>query len=66
MRVYQTRNKKNVDVFLFSFHFVEDLAIVKSDFREQFDQQLKYRIVEFADITEEPQGLLRHRGHLQH
>jgi hypothetical protein len=63
----QARNKKDlVDVFLISLHFAEELATVKSDFGEQFDQQLKHLITEFADITEEPQGLPPHRGHLDH
>ena len=63
----QARNKKDpVDVFLISLHFADELATVKSDFGEQFDQQLKHLITEFADITEEPQGLPPHRGHLDH
>ena len=54
--VKQARNKKNPSVvFLISLHFAEDLASVKSDFGEHFDQQLKQLITEFADITEEPQ-----------
>jgi hypothetical protein len=45
--VKQTRNKKNPsDVFLISLHFAEDLASVKSDFGEEFDQQLKQLITE--------------------
>jgi hypothetical protein len=53
--VRQARNKKDpVDVFLISLHFVEELATVKSDFGEQFDQQRKHIITEFADDTEEP------------
>jgi hypothetical protein len=63
----QARNKKDpVDVFLISLHFAEELATVKSDFGEQFDRQLKHLITEFADVTEEPQGLPPHRGHLDH
>jgi len=50
--------------FLISLHFAENLASVKSDFGEQFDQHLKQPITEFANVTEEPQGLPRHRGHL--
>jgi hypothetical protein len=54
----QARSKKDpVNVFLISLHFVEELATVKSDFGKQFDQQLKHLITEFADVTEEPQGL---------
>jgi hypothetical protein len=65
--VKQARNKKDPsDVFLISLHFVEDLASVKSDFGDQFDQQLKQLITEFADVTEEPQGLPPHRGHVNH
>ncbi len=65
--VKQARNKKNpCDVFLISLHFTEDLATVQSDFGEQFDQQLKQLITEFADVTEEPQGLPPHREHLDH
>ena len=53
--VKQARNKKNPsDVFLISLHFAEDLASVKSDFGDQFDQQLRQLVTEIADITEEP------------
>jgi hypothetical protein len=59
------RNKKDpVDVFLISLHFAEELATIKSDFGEQFDQQLKDLITEFVDVKEGPQGLPPHRGHL--
>ena len=61
------RNKKDpVDVFRISLHFAEELANVKSDLGEQFDQQLKHLITEFAYVTEKPQGLPPHRGHLDH
>ncbi len=61
------RNKIDLeDVFLISLQFVEELTNVKSDFGEQFDQQLKHLIIEFADVTEEPQGLPPHRGHLDY
>ncbi len=60
--VRQARNKKDlVDVFLIFLHFGEELATVKRDFGEQFDQQLKHLITEFVDCTEEPQGLPPHR-----
>ena len=37
--VKQARNKNNPSgVFLISLHFAEDLASVKSDFGDQFDQ----------------------------
>jgi hypothetical protein len=63
--VKQARNKKNpTGVFLTSLHFAEELAIVKIDFGEQLDQQLRHLMTEFADITEKPQGLLPHQGHL--
>ena len=65
--VKQARNKKDPsDFFLISLHFAEDLVSVKSDFGDQFDQQLKQSITEFVDVTEEPQGLSPHRGHLDH
>jgi len=61
------RNKKDpMDVFLISLHFAEEIATVKSDFGEQFDQQLKHLITEIVDVTEEPRGLPPHRGHLDH
>ena len=63
----QASNKKNLSqVFLISLQFAEELASVKSEFREQIDQQLKQLITEFADITEESQGLPPHWGHLDH
>jgi hypothetical protein len=65
--VKQARNKKDPsDVFLISLHFAEDLASDNSDIGDQFDQQLKQLITELADVTEEPQGLSPHRGHLYH
>ena len=61
--VKQASNKKiTSDDFLISLRFVENLASVKSDFGEKFDQQLKQLITEFEDVTEEPQGLPPHRG----
>jgi len=55
--VLQTRNKKNASgAFHISLHFAEDLEIVKRDFGEQFDKQLKQLIItDFEDVTEEPQ-----------
>jgi ssRNA-specific RNase YbeY (16S rRNA maturation enzyme) len=66
--IKQSRNKKNpADVFLISLQFKEDLEKIKSDFGEQFDKQLKQLILtEFADVTEEPEGLPPHRGMLDH
>ncbi len=40
--------------------------MIKSDFGAEFDKQLKELITEFADVTEEPQGLPPHRGMLDH
>jgi len=54
------------DVFRISLHFAENLATIKRDFGEHLDKQLKQLITEFADVTEEPQGLSPHRGHLDH
>ena len=54
--VKHARNKQNPsDLFLISLHFDEDLVYVKSDFGEPFNQQLKQRIMESADVTEESQ-----------
>ena len=65
--VNQAINNKNPsDVFLISLHFAKDLASVKIDFGEQFDQQLKQLVTELADVTEEPQGLQSHWGYLDH
>ena len=61
--VKQSRNKKNpADIFLISLQFKEDLDKIKSDFGAEFDKQLKELITEFADVTEEPEGLPPHRG----
>jgi hypothetical protein len=65
--VKQTINKSDPsDVFLISLHFVEDLASVKSEFEDQFDQQLKQLIAEFAAVTKEPLGQPPHRRYLDH
>jgi len=65
--VKQARNKMNPrDIFLICLHFAEDLASVKRDFGEQFDQQLKQLITKCTYVTEEPQGRPPHRGHLDH
>ena len=65
--VKRARNKKNPSgVFLISLHFDENVVSVKSEFGEQFDQQLKQLITEFEDVTKEPQGLPPHRRHLDH
>ena len=61
------RKKKDLeDVFIISLHFDEELATVKTVLRERFDQQLKHLITEFADVTNEPQGLPPHRRHRDH
>ena len=63
--VKEGRNKKNPsDVFMISLQFKEDLDTIKSDFGAEFDKQLKELITEFADVTEEPEGLPPHRGML--
>ena len=45
---------------------MEELDTVKSDFGAAFDQQLRNLITEFADVTEDPQGLPPSRGDLDH
>jgi hypothetical protein len=65
--VKQAQNKKNpTDIFLICLHFAEELATIKRDFGEKLDQQLKYIIMKFVDISEEPQGSPLRRGHLDH
>ncbi len=49
-----------------SLYFAEELATGKRDFGEQFNQQLKHLITEFAYSTEELQKLPPQRGHLDH
>jgi hypothetical protein len=62
-----SRNKKNpAYVFLISLHLKKDLETIKSDFREQFDKQLKQLMTDFADVTEEPEGLPPHRDLSDH
>ena len=58
------KKKSRNGLFLISLHFVEDLASVTSDFGDQFDQQPKQLVTEFADVREEPQGLPPHRRSL--
>ena len=58
--------KSPSDVFMISLQFKEDLDTIKSDFGEELDKQLKELISEFADVTEEPEGLPPHRGMLDH
>jgi hypothetical protein len=65
--VKQSRNKKNPSyVFMISLQFKEDLDTIKSDFGEEFDKQIKKLITEFADVTEEPEGLPPQRGMSDH
>ena len=57
------RNKRTAsELFLVSLHFTEELESIKTDFGSEFDIQLKQLITEFADVTQEPQGLPPHRG----
>jgi hypothetical protein len=58
--IKQSRNKK------ISLQFKEDLETIKNDFGDDFDKQLKQLITEFADVTEELEGLPPHRGMLDH
>ena len=51
---------------MISLQFKEDLETIKGDFGEQFNKQLKRLITEFADITEELEGLPPQRGMLDH
>jgi hypothetical protein len=50
------------ELFLVSLHFAEELESIKTDFGPELDTQLKKLVTEFADVTQEPQGLPPHRG----
>ena len=49
-----------------SLHFSEELESIKTDFGPVLDAQLKKIVTEFADVTQEPQGLPPHRGIFDH
>jgi hypothetical protein len=66
MLIKQSRNKNPSDNFLNSLQFNKYSYTIKSDFGEQFHKHLKELIIEFADITEEPEELPPHRGMLDH
>jgi hypothetical protein len=44
------------ELFLVSLHFSEELESIKTDFGPELDAQLKKRVIEFANVTQEPQG----------
>jgi len=53
-----TRNKHNeCELFQVSLHFAEELQTIKTDLSSELDTKLKELITEFADVTQEPQGL---------
>jgi len=61
------RNKHNqYELFLVSLHFAEELETFKTDFGSELDTKLKELITEFADVTQEPQGLPQYRGIFDH
>jgi len=65
--IKQSRNRKSPkDIFLIALQFKEDFKTIKSDFGDQFDKLLKERITDFANVKEVPEGLLPHRGTLDH
>jgi len=49
-------------LFLVSLNFSDDLESIKTTFGPELDKQLKELVTEFADVTQEPQGLPPHRG----
>ena len=53
-------------MFIVSLHFVEESEYIKTDFGPELDTQLKELVIEFADVTKEPQGLPPHRGIFYH
>ena len=54
------------ELFRGSLHFVEELESIKTDFGPELDIQLKELATEFADVTQQPQGLPPHRGIFDH
>ena len=61
------RNKHTEsELFLVSLQFSEELKSIKTDFGPELDIQLKELVTEFADVTQEPQGLPPHRGIFDH
>ena len=57
------RNKHTEsELFLVSLDFSEELESIKTDFGPELDKQLKELVTEFADVTQEPQGIPPHRG----
>ncbi len=62
-----TRNKHTEsEMCLVSLHFSEELESIKMDFGPEQDTQLKKLVTEFADVTQEPQGLPPHIGIFDH
>ncbi len=54
------------ELFLVSLHFFEEFDSIKTGFASELDSQLKQLVTEFADVTQEPQGLPPHRGIFDH
>ena len=61
------RNKHTEsELFLVSLHFAEELESIKTDFVPELDIPLEELVTEFADVTQENQGLPPHRGIFDH
>ena len=61
------RNKHTEsELLLVSLHFYEESESIKTDFGLELDIQLKELVIEFLDVTQEPQGLPPHRGIFDH
>ncbi len=61
------RNKhKESELFLVWLRFTEELESIKTNFGIESDIQLKELVTEFADVTQEPQGLPPNRGIFDH
>jgi len=54
------------ELLLVSLHFAEELECIKTDFGPELDTQLKELVIEFSDVTQEPQGLPPHKGIFDH
>ena len=51
-----------IELFLVSLHFAKEFDSFKTDYGPELDIPLKEFVTEFADFTQEPQGLPPYRG----
>ena len=61
------RSKKQTsDFFAISLQLAEQIASVKTDFGEDFDEKIQSLLNEFEDVAQDFKGLPPHRGDLDH